>query len=185
MADLERTRIHRRLDRGQAVELDWGLVLSPPSCPGARGGGGSYRWIFYDPPVHEDGTRGERVQRTARELDDRAWLRIEGDLRALEAAMVAQGTGTRLDATFGELAAHWLEPTRHPDWSSDYAKKLRSVTTTWLLADTPVPAHVGVAPDDDFRNCSTGITTCAGGFAHDRHRLIALGAARCGRCVHR
>ena len=136
MADLERTRIRRRLDRGQAVELDWGLVLSPPSRPGARGGGGSYRWIFYDPPVREDGTRGKRVQRTARELDDKAWLRIESDLRALEAAMVAQATGTRLDATFGELAAHWLEPTRHPDWSSDYAKKVRSVTTTWLLADT-------------------------------------------------
>ena len=41
---------------------------------------------------------------------------------------------TQLDATFGELAAHWLEPTRHPDWSESYSKKVASTTTNWLLA---------------------------------------------------
>jgi hypothetical protein len=75
------------------------------------------------------------VQRTARQLDDQAWLRIAADLSALEATMVAQATGTRLDATFEQLARHWLEPARHPDWSADYAKKVRSVATNWLLAD--------------------------------------------------
>lgn len=136
MADVDRTRIARRLLRGQSVELDWGLVLSAPTEPGARGAGGSFRWIFYDPPLREDGTRGKRTQRTARELDDQAWMRIEADLRDLEATMMAQVTGTRLDATFGELAEHWLEPGRHPDWSADYAKKVRSVTANWLLADS-------------------------------------------------
>lgn len=134
VVDLNRTRITRLLARGQSVELDWGLVLSPPTTPGGRGAGGSYRWVFYDPPRHEDGSRGRRVQRNARQLDDQVWLRIAADLAALEASMVAQATGTRLDATFEELARHWLGPARHPDWSADYAKKVRSVTTNWLLA---------------------------------------------------
>lgn len=132
---VDRSRIARRLERGQSVELDWGLLVSPPSQPGARGANGSYRWTFYDPPLREDGTRGKRVHRTARQLDDQTWLRIEGDLRALEATMLAQTTGNRLDATFGQLAEHWLDPARHPDWSPDYAKKVRSVATNWLLAD--------------------------------------------------
>ncbi len=135
MADLDRKRIARRLGRGQSIELEWGLVISAPSEPDARGGGGSYRWTFYDPPVREDGTRGRRVQRSARQLDERAWQRIDADLRALEDTMLAQATGTRLDATFAELAAHWLDPGRHPHWSNDYAKKVQSVTATWLLAD--------------------------------------------------
>ena len=135
MADPNRSRIERSLKRGQTVELEWGLVISAPSDPEGRGGGGSYRWSFYDPPVREDGTRGRRVQRTARRLDDQAWQRIESDLRALEDKMLAQATGTRLDATFEQLARHWLDPARHPDWSADYAKKVQSVTTTWLLAD--------------------------------------------------
>ena len=143
MVDLDPTRITRRLARGQSVELDWGLVLTPPKTPGARGAGGSYRWIFYDPPRREDGTLGTRVQRNARRLDDQTWLRIAADLSALEASMVAQATGTRLDATFDELARHWLEPARHPDWSADYAKKVHSVTTNWLLADTITIAAPG------------------------------------------
>lgn len=143
MVDLDRTRIVRRLARGQSVELDWGLVLTPPKDPGARGAGGSYRWIFYDPPRREDGTLGTRVQRSSRRLDDQAWLRIAADLSALEASMVAQATGTRLDAPFEELARHWLEPARHPDWSADYAKKVHSVTTNWLLADTITIAAPG------------------------------------------
>lgn len=136
MADLDRTRIARRLGRGQSVELDWGLVIASPSQPGARGGGGSYRWTFHDPPIGEDGTRGRRVQRVARQLDDRAWQRIEADLRTLEATMLAQVTGNRLDATFDQVARHWLDPARHPNWSNDCAKKVQSVTTTWLLAET-------------------------------------------------
>jgi integrase len=138
MADLNRARIVRRLRYGQAVELDWGVVLAPPSQPGARGANGSYRWSFYDPPVREDGSRGKRVQHTARQLDDKAWLRIEADLHDLEAAMTAQSTGTPTDVTFAQLAEHWLDPGRHPDWSRDYVKKVTSVTANWLLADSIV-----------------------------------------------
>ncbi len=129
----ERARIQRRLDRGRSVELDWGVVITPPSERRGRGANGSYRWTYYDPPIREDGTRGKRTHRTARVLDDTAWARIEADIRGLEARMVAQETGTRLDATIAELAEHWLDPVRHPDWSIDYAKKVRSVTTNWLL----------------------------------------------------
>ncbi len=46
MADLDRTRILRRLERCQSDVLDWGLLVSPPSQPGARGANGSYRWTF-------------------------------------------------------------------------------------------------------------------------------------------
>lgn len=131
----DRSRTQRTLDRGQAVELDWGLVLHPPSEPGARGANGSYRWVYYDPPVREDGKRGERTQRTARQLDDRAWVRIETTLRDLEATMLAQATGSRLDASFGDAAEHWEDPSRHPDWTEGYTKKIQSVTRNWLLAD--------------------------------------------------
>lgn len=136
MVDLDPVRIARRVDRGQPVELDWGLVLTGPTDPGARGANGSYRWTFYDPPIREDGSRGRRIHRTARALDAETWLRIEADLRALEATMVSLTTGTRLHHTFGQLAEHWLDAGRHPHWSLDYAKKVRSVATNWLLADT-------------------------------------------------
>lgn len=141
MHDVERSRILRRLQLGQSVELDWGLIVRPPTSPGARGANGGYRWVFYDPPVREDGSRGERVQRTARDLDDQTWLRIETDLAALEATMVSQNTRTRLDATFGELGEHWLDPSRHPDWSTSYAKKVGTVTRIWLLGDSIEVEH--------------------------------------------
>lgn len=139
--DAERRRVRARLSRGEPVELDWGLVVAPPRDPSASGTSGCYRWTFYDPPVREDGTRGERRFRVARVLDDRTWLRIEGDLDALEAS-VAGRPSTRLDATFGELAAHWLEPTRHPDWSEGYGKKVASTTTNWLI-DEKITVEVG------------------------------------------
>jgi hypothetical protein len=132
--DAERRRVRARLSRGESVELDWGLVITPPKDPSAPGTSGCYRWTFYDPPVREDGTRGDRRFRVARALDDRTWLRIEEDLDTLEVAVGGRAP-TRLDATFGELAAHWLEPTRHPDWSEGYGKKVASTTTNWLLAD--------------------------------------------------
>jgi len=135
MDDQERARIERRLTRSGSVELDWGVVLSAPSQSGSRGANGSYRWTYYDPPLRADGTRGKRIFRTARALDHHAWTRIEADIRSLEAVMTAQATGTRLDATVAELAHHWLEPARHPDWSEDYAKKVRSVTMNWLLPE--------------------------------------------------
>ena len=141
MADLDRNRIVRRLNRGQSVELDWGLVLTPPLEHGARGASGSYRWSFYNPPVREDGKRGKRVQRSARQLDESAWLRIEADVADLEAVMTAQSTGRPLATNFGQLAEHWLDPGRHPDWSRDYARKVTSVTTNWLLADSIVVVH--------------------------------------------
>jgi hypothetical protein len=48
----------------------------------------------------------------------KGWFRFKSDhlhpknLSALEATMVAQATGTRLDATFEQLARHWLDSTR-------------------------------------------------------------------------
>lgn len=131
----DRSRIAARLSRGDPVELDWGLVLAPPSLPGTTGPRGAYRWTFYDPPLRPDGRRGERRHRMASRLDEKTWLRIEADLAALETIMVGEVTPFRMDATFGELAHHWLEPSRHPDWSEGYADKVERVTRLWLLDD--------------------------------------------------
>lgn len=60
-ADVPAT-VTRKLRRGQPHELDWGVVLRPPTDPSNPGASGAYRWDYYDPPLREDGTRGVRRQ---------------------------------------------------------------------------------------------------------------------------
>ena len=127
--------VTRKLNRGQPHELDWGVVLRPPTDPSNPGAAGAYRWDYYDPPVREDGTRGVRRGSSARELST-AWHRATSKAAELEAKMRTQETGHRLDMTFGELAIHYLDPARHPEWNgTSHASKVRSVTSNWLLAD--------------------------------------------------
>ncbi|MDP8931080.1 MAG: hypothetical protein M3O70_21535 [Actinomycetota bacterium] len=125
----------RKMRRGETHELDWGVVLRPPTDPFSAGAAGSYRWDYYDPPVREDGTRGKRKGSSARDLET-AWVKVTGKVAELEAKMRAQQTGYRLDMTFGQLALHYLDPKRHPEWNGDnHASTVRSITTNWLIAD--------------------------------------------------
>jgi integrase len=127
--------VTRKLKRGQPYELDWGVVLRPPTDLASPGAAGAYRWDYYDPPVCEDGRRGVRRGSSARDLLT-AWQRATAKAAELEAKMRTQQTGHRLDMTFGELATHYLDPARHPEWNgASHASKVRSVTRTWLLAD--------------------------------------------------
>ena len=129
------TLVVRKLKRGQPHELDWGVVLRPPTDPSSPGASGAYRWDYYDPPIREDGTRGARHGSSARDLAT-AWQRATAKANELEAKMRTQQTGHRLDMTFGALAVHYLDPARHPEWNgTSHASKVRSVTTNWLLAD--------------------------------------------------
>ena len=140
--------IRRQLQRGQPVELDWGIVLRPPTDPSSAGAAGAYRWDYYDPPLRDDGTRGARAGSSARDLTT-AWVKATAKAAELEARMLAQETGHRLDMRFGELAEHYLEPARYPEWNgTSHARKVRSVTANWLLDEgitVIVPSAVGSA----------------------------------------
>ena len=140
--------IRRQLQRGQPVELDWGIVLRPPTDPSSAGAAGAYRWDYYDPPLRDDGTRGARAGSSARDLTT-AWVKATAKAAELEARMLAQATGHRLDMRFGELAEHYPEPARHPEWNgTSHARKVRSVTANWLLDEgitVIVPSAVGSA----------------------------------------
>ena len=141
----------KQLKRGQPYELDWGVVLRPPSNPSSSGAAGAYRWDYYDPPVRSDGSRGARRGSSARSLET-AWRKANAKVAELEARMQAQQTGHRLEATFGELADHYLEPSRHPEWNGvNHASKVRSVARNWLLDD-----RIVVTDTSDVRAATGG-----------------------------